>query len=73
MILGVLVAQAASKDHTPDVIIWSIATTLLLIAFVLGLKKPAVGRSAGWRIAIAAELALCVYAIIDVLKHLHSI
>jgi hypothetical protein len=75
MVFGILFAQTKSTDHTPDLIIWSLAITLLVAALVVGwLRKSKIGAfPEAWFVAIGFELLLCGYAIVDVLKHLHSL
>jgi hypothetical protein len=75
VVFGVLFAQTKGTDHTPDLVVWLIAVTLLLAALFLGWLKPQrAGRPAvGWLVAIAIELLLCAAFIADVLQHLHSL
>ena len=67
---GLLFAQVKSTDHTPDLVIWSSAAMLLLAALFVSWLKQA---GPGWLVGIAVELLFCVYVIVDVLQHLHSL
>jgi len=70
IVFALLLAQTKSIDHTPDLVIWSVATMLPVAAFFIRWLK---GHGPGWLIGIAAELLVCAYAIADVLNHLHSL
>jgi hypothetical protein len=73
-VVGLLFAQMKGTDHTPDLVIWSFATILLVAASLLAwLKEPNVVDAApGWLITIFFELALSVCTIIAGIRDPHS-
>ena len=75
MVFGLFFAQTKSPDHTPDLVIWSFATILLLAALILGWRKEpkVLATAVGWVIAILVELAYCIGVTVYLLMHLHSL
>ena len=74
VVFGLLFAQTKGLDRTPDLVIWSFATVLLVAALVLGwLKEPnVVDTVPGWLTAIFFELALSICMTIAMIRDLHS-
>ena len=73
-LFGILFAQTKSFNHIPDLVIWLIATFLLIASLWIALKKSkAEPFAVAWAAAAAGELLLCVFVLVDVLRHLHSL
>jgi hypothetical protein len=74
MAFGIFFAQAPSPNHVPDLIIWSLPTALLLVAVVKA-WKPCVGSNAAltWLFVSGGELLFCLYVLVDVVQHPHSL
>jgi len=74
IVFGILLAQTKSTNHVPDLVIWSLATALLLAAIAKAWKRTAVSNAAiTWLLVSGLELLFCLYVLVDVLKHLHSL
>lgn len=71
MAFGVLFAQAPTTNHVPDLVIWSLAVILLLPAIWKTWKRAP--TNVGWLIVSGIELLFCVYVLVDIVQHLHSL
>jgi hypothetical protein len=81
MAFGIIFAQTKTKDHTPDLILWLVATTLLIAALLMARMKkgdPKTPTSA-WPpgpislAAVSVQVLFCVWVLADVFQHLHSL
>jgi hypothetical protein len=81
MAFGILFAQTKSTDHTPDLILWLIATNLLIAALMLAwikrgdLQTPTSAWPPGpiSLITVSVQALFCAWVLEDVLQHLHTL
>jgi hypothetical protein len=81
MAFGMLFAQTKTTDHTPELILWLVAITLLITALLMAwMKKSGSGTPApDWppgpvsQVIVSVQVVFCAWVLIDVFQHLHSL
>jgi hypothetical protein len=70
-LFGILFAQTKSTDHVPDLVIWLAALSLFLGTLWIALRKYKTASPAVFAAAVGA--LACLWILLDLLRHLHSL
>jgi uncharacterized membrane protein len=76
LFVGVLFATTPSTNHTTDAAIFALATFLVCISLLVGVAQKQLRLAPLARVAcvtLAAELLICIWLLIDALRHLHKL
>jgi hypothetical protein len=81
MAFGILFAQTKSTDHTPDLILWLVAITLLITALLMAWMKKGGSETqrSQWPpgpisvVTVSLQVLFCAWVLVDVVQHLHSL